>query len=78
MSKRHRKHDEDRALTRDEVYVPEQFGGYVGEIHRDNAYANYAIVRWLTHGRGWVGKAIAVVLLLLFAWFLVSQVLSWL
>jgi hypothetical protein len=50
-----------RELTRDEVFVPEVYSGWLGERMRDEAYMQYVAVR----RTGWVGKVVVGGFLLL-------------
>lgn len=53
--------DGQRELTQDEVVVPEGFGGYLGEVYRNQSYFLYRLGK-----SGWFGKALVIGLLLLY------------
>jgi hypothetical protein len=75
--RRHQDHA-DRELTRDEVFVPEVYGGYLGERNRDMSYIQYVLIR----RTGLVGRLFAAVSLItlltvLFGWWFGVSAVVW-
>jgi hypothetical protein len=72
-SKRNRNQRErDRELRRDEIVIPEFFGGVLGEWTRDEAYFQYLILRRL----GWFGRLLALAALMYLLWSLLGPYLG--
>jgi hypothetical protein len=69
---RHHHHDEDRELTRDEVYAPEIFGGFLGEWKRDQAFFQYRLIK----SAGPLGVLLVVLVLVGIAFYMVVSLVA--